>query len=359
MLQSVINDSTLTEIADAINAKAGTTGKMLPSAMAAKIASIPSGGEFYWTKQPWLNDRYTHAWIKITPEMADREFGVCFQYIAQNGATIDWGDGTSEAIAPKTELTGIYRKHAYSADGVYRIDIRGYDSMDDSKNTPFVWSRYGYADQGIRDKLVQVEFGHHFLYGYSDGGMYGTLNYCRNLHYAKFDQSRPSGSFGSFCHMCQSLKEVILPSADGITLGNFNCFRGTQIEELTIPNGFLLGNQPLAYADRLKKVVFEEGTTVVNPIGNCLRMAFALEEIEFPSTLTEIAGTYMLYNAGIAMGVDGLIVRLKSQVPPILNNKNNFTETVVGKYIVPKGCADSYKAATNWSTFAAKIVEED
>lgn len=48
----VLNKSTLTGIANAIRAKGGTTETMLPGEMAAKIASIPSGGEKYdWSKR--------------------------------------------------------------------------------------------------------------------------------------------------------------------------------------------------------------------------------------------------------------------------------------------------------------------
>lgn len=341
----------------AIVTKGGTTAGGLTNAAAA-IAAIPSGGEPYWTKQPWLNDGWTHAWIKITPEMQNLTFGVSFRYISENRFYIDWGDGSVEYVNASVALTSVKRLHTYMASGSYRVDIYGYDSMEDSNYTNFVASVYNNADQYLRDKLVQVEFGHHYLYGYSDSGMYGTLNYCRNLHYAKFDKSRPSGSFGSFCLMCQSLKEVVLPSAGGITIGNVSCFRGTSIEELTIPSGIVLGNQPLAYTDRLKNVTFAEGTTVVNSAGNSLRMASALEYVEFPSTLTEIAGTYMIYNIGVSIAEKGTVIRLKSTTPPTLNNANNFS-TVIGKIIVPRGCADAYKTATNWSSFASKIVEED
>lgn len=48
--KAVVNTSTLNAIAAAINAKAGTTGTMTPSEMAAKISAIPSGGSGSW---PW------------------------------------------------------------------------------------------------------------------------------------------------------------------------------------------------------------------------------------------------------------------------------------------------------------------
>ena len=40
----VVNKSTLTDIADAIREKGGTSAAMLPSAMPAAIEAIPTGG---------------------------------------------------------------------------------------------------------------------------------------------------------------------------------------------------------------------------------------------------------------------------------------------------------------------------
>lgn len=43
--------------------------------------------------------------------------------------------------------------------------------------------------------------------------------------------------------------------------------------------------------------------------------------------------------------------------PPAIQSKT-FTETKLNKIIVPKGCGNTYKTATNWSAFASYIEEE-
>jgi hypothetical protein len=42
--------------------------------------------------------------------------------------------------------------------------------------------------------------------------------------------------------------------------------------------------------------------------------------------------------------------------PPTITT-STFTTSYLNKIIVPKGCADAYKSATNWSNFADYIEE--
>lgn len=55
MANALINNCTLSDIADAIRAKAGTATTMRPDEMPAAIAAIPSGGGSQTFPQLWVN----------------------------------------------------------------------------------------------------------------------------------------------------------------------------------------------------------------------------------------------------------------------------------------------------------------
>lgn len=48
---------------------------------------------------------------------------------------------------------------------------------------------------------------------------------------------------------------------------------------------------------------------------------------------------------------------LLSQTPPAIQSSNIFKSSLTEKIIVPSGCGDAYKAATNWSVYADLIEE--
>lgn len=50
-------------------------------------------------------------------------------------------------------------------------------------------------------------------------------------------------------------------------------------------------------------------------------------------------------------------ITMKSATPPSLGNNAFTNDTKLSTIIVPAGCGEAYKAATNWSKYADKIVE--
>lgn len=84
MSQSVINDSTLTSIADAIRAKGGATGPMLPQEMAGAIDAIPSGGSGGWVKpEDWPDLR------KVMDDDNPTDYGISAAYTHKLGMLFD------------------------------------------------------------------------------------------------------------------------------------------------------------------------------------------------------------------------------------------------------------------------------
>jgi hypothetical protein len=117
----------------------------------------------------------------------------------------------------------------------------------------------------------------------------------------------------------------------------------------TIPSSFCY------QCSNLTAINVPEGITKINrdAFGYCSKLA----DITLPSTLTYV--DYDAFYEGYNASNLGKIIRIKATTPPqlyssssLVYNKNNLS-----KIIVPQGCLDKYKNASNWSTFATKMEE--
>lgn len=75
-----------------------------------------------------------------------------------------------------------------------------------------------------------------------------------------------------------------------------------------------------------------------------------LKYITLPSTLKSISSSSFT-------AVTLLEVVTKAKTPPALSN--GFSISGSGKIVVPKGCLEAYKSATNWSSKADYMVESE
>ena len=109
------------------------------------------------------------------------------------------------------------------------------------------------------------------------------------------------------------------------------------------------------YASNLAAIELPEGITRVERCA--FQYASKLLDITLPSTLTYIGydGFYDAWNTTAASKT----VRVKAKTPPTLHNTDALTYRAnnLNKIIVPKGCLDTYKKASVWSTWASKMEE--
>lgn len=97
-------------------------------------------------------------------------------------------------------------------------------------------------------------------------------------------------------------------------------------------------------------VVFEEENSKLKTLGtNAFSYVYKTIEITIPSSVTLMLSAF--YYCG---GLERVI--MKPTTPPSLQ-VSCFQNTSLKEIIVPQGCAEAYKAATNWSAYADIIVE--
>ena len=178
---------------------------------------------------------------------------------------------------------------------------------------------------------------------------------------------------GSAFYYCPSLASITIP--DGVTsIGGsafYNCY---SIASITIPDGVTsIGGSAFQRCYSLSSITILDGVTSVgvSAFYNCNSLAsitipdgvtsigrsafnncFSLSSITIPDGVTSIGGS-AFNNCFSAAFYDFTACT----TVPTLSNKNAFTNIPADCQIrVPASLVDAWKAATNWSTYANRIV---
>jgi hypothetical protein len=147
---------------------------------------------------------------------------------------------------------------------------------------------------------------------------------------------------------CQSLSSINFPNAttiQGYAFQNCYALKSVSLPRTTGVNGYAFMNCPALASVDLPKLA---------GISNyAFRKCSALTKVDLPQTRS--IGTYSFYECST---LETFILR-KSDTPCTLAAANSFQYTPIasgtGYIYVPSALLDSYKTATNWSTYAAQI----
>lgn len=207
MAQGIINDTTLTAIANAIREKTGETGTLLPSAMPDAIASIQGGGldldgknlSYYAVMQP-SNRAYINELIYANPELHNIS-GLDYAFSRRtNVENISEFEDTVIDIYVTNNCTIGYFGSALSfvggtePDGFYFPKVRLHGVLGSGLNTAFNLQTYMQDyPEGLFD---DVTLGSSYVTGYL--GIPNRLSCLRDLTpYFKLLGTVPSGSSSS------------------------------------------------------------------------------------------------------------------------------------------------------------------
>lgn len=322
------------------------------------------------------DDGKTRLYVDVDTETWD-DFVLNYWQSTRNATTVDWGDGTTPETLNKESY--IEHRHVYASSGSYVITMSvkegatmwpGHDgSMLIAKNE---------ADSGRCAMLRRVEVGARAV-----GTDPQCFRNCSRLESISLPQTTKVYTPRAF-EQCTQLRVLIAADIDEIRQTFYNC---ANLRAIATPKGTTQsGNNAIAstavrqinfdmttayYAQALERVHIKAVNGQVGNFSACR----SLLEVTIPADATTfVAAAFQGDNALRRVTCLGDIASIPAQVfqrcyplrfvdfthctaVPTLANVNAFDQTHAQMEIrVPASLADTWKAATNWSSLADHIV---
>ena len=317
----------LKDIADAIREKRGTSGPISAQNFSTEIAAIEGGGTPTPTPptpdMPVIGDGKTYLYIKIAAE-GRMNVPLYFSQTVANGVTIDWGDGSATQTLSGTG--NVNTTHIYTEIGEYTISLNCSGScklgLGHNSSSYCVMGSNGNNNRVYCNMLQAVEIGR----SVKSIDNYAFYN-CYSLASIVISQGVTSIGNSAFSD-CYSLASIVI--SQGVTSIGYNAFRHCySLASIVIPQGVKsIGSNEFQYCYSLSRIVIPEGVTSIgsNAFSSCYGMAF--------------------YDFSRCTSV------------PTLGGTSVFSSISSDcKIVVPDSLYDTWKAATNWSTHASKMVK--
>ena len=409
VVDSAVLDAGMTLVADAIRAKAGTTDLLAwPDGFKTAVEGIQTGGgttpgapgdiTFYdydgtivtsWTLEELatktaLPDYPSHEgltcqgwnWSLADLKTTNRKINVGAIYITDDGktriyirleegrtspmlgvcpngtVTVDWGDETTPDTLTGTSTTAVKwtPNHAYAAPGEYviRLTVDGtmgfygdlgsggailrYSSSSDNRNAVY------------KNSVQKIEIGN---------GVTSIKQNAFNACYSLISITIPNSitSIGeSIFNTCSSLSSITIPNSV-TSIGNSAFYGCSSLSLITIPNSVTsIGTAAFNGCYSLSPITIPDSVTSI--LQQAFSRCFSLSSITIPDSVTSIASSVFYTCSSVAFYDFSNHTSV-----PTLSNTNAFKNIAVDCQIrVPASLVDTWKAATNWSTYADHIV---
>lgn len=353
MARVTINESTLTDIGDAIRTKTGGSALIDPADMATEIADIPSGATLT-TKNITANGTYNASddnadgyssvivavgdidmsvtadqyKLLVEPYVADHSVTISFLQTVANGCTIDWGDGMSETSG----------SHTYDEFIVYSNNL--YTHI--------------YTDAKPKCITVTANDGIIYLYGakYASGSCIvtppsvapsntpGVAEY-NNYYKGMLRQV----AVGDNIVLNANKSDFVWGTFVGLphVVSNRYFDFGITVIPTQVRNSMILGD-----------VVIPDGVTTILTYA---LIGITCDKMVFPESIRTIEASAFSGSRGIQL-YDFTATRLiDGQFPITLAHTNAFNQISTFQKIMfaTQEIAEAAKAATNWSTYASRI----
>lgn len=422
----------LTDVADAIRQKKGTSALINPQDFSAEIASIQSGGgvveveekdvNFYdydgtrvysYTKEeytalsadptpPSHDDLVSQGWNRSHAQSVLYGAGgdtmhIGALYTTSNGATrlhinidsdyrrtiplywgqttakgvtISWGDGTEETFDGTGNLN---TTHTYDSKGKYVISIKatsGTLTLGDGTEENGVLGKLAVNGRLYPNMLERVDIGG--LTSVSSYAFYGM----KSLKTVTMPNKVTAIGSSAF-YNCSALKAIALLNSNGMIDLGAEAFRGcSDLKLLSLPASVkkiganfaqdcysleFVSLPSMMSTSALPTYCFQACTNLrkisirgISAISSrSLYTCTSLEYIKFGGAVSSIASLSMAYCYGLAV----LDFSDVSSVPSLAATEAFSSLPSDCKIVVPDSLYSSWKSATNWSTYANRMVK--
>lgn len=338
MTRYSIEESTLTNIADAIREKTDSADDILVSEMANKIKSIgnndSTNSDYDWI----ISDGNTHIWISLAEGRTNPMLGLCLK----GTVTVDWGDGSTPDTLVGTSISTVQwtPNHQYNNADDYMItlivdgDIRFF-GVDETNEYSYILRHASTADGRNRaylNAVKKIELGQ----GKITIGDNAFL-YCTGLTDIYIPNSITAIGECAFCD-CNRLKNIRLhDNITSIEGGAFAYCYG--LTDVIIPDSVVSFDSDSIFSGcyGLKHVTLPKNMTKID--GDAFYNCYNLTDIIIPDKVAGVLGVnafhgcYNLTNITIPSGVITLGANS-------FNNCRNLTSITI-----PEGVVNIYGSA--------------
>ena len=249
-----------------------------------------------------------HIWIHIDPDTpANRlTFPLYFGQSVANGVVVDWGDGSATETFAGTSAT--VHNHTYATGGDYEI------TLEVTNGTLNLTGTSGSSGDAIY-------------------GLKATLNAYNRSRIRRVHIGDSVTGIGQYCFWnCYSLKKV---SGFGnvTSIGTYAFYYCYALTNITIPNG------------------------VTSIESSAFYYCCALTSVTIPDSVTSIGSSAFTYCCGMSE------YHILPTTPPTLSSTSAFSNipsdcVIYVPYSEDHSILEAYKTATNWSTYANYMQEE-
>lgn len=302
----------------------------------------PSGGE------EWIGDGNTHIWVSLSEGRTSLGLGVY-----PNGTvTVDWGDGSTPDVLTGTGSLKRTPVHNYASAGDYVITLTvdgtlaikgaGGNSYSYLVNTTGIGAQL--IDCCALNSIKKIELGG----GVSNLGEY-ALGECRSLKRVRISNGVTNIGERAF-YGCSALEAISVPNSVA-TIGKSAFYECSSLEEINLPDGITDIGSYMCYAcHALKSINIPNGVITIG--NNAFHICRAVSKVSISKNVTSIAAS-----AFASMYSCAWYDFTQHTAVPTLAHTSAFTGIPADCEIrVPAALVDEWKAATNWATYADKIV---
>ena len=310
------------------------------------ISGIETGGGSESPNMPVIGDGKTYLYIKIA-EKGRMDVPLYFSQTVANGVTIDWGDGSATQTLSGTGNRNI--THTYADKGEYVISLNPADGcvlrLGHSSTSYCVMGSIGSSGRVYCNMLQAVEIGKNVT-----GIDWGTFYYCHSLSSVVIPDSVTFISNNAF-YYCYSLTSIDIP--DTVTNIGGSAFRYCySLASVVIPDTITFIDEGAFYnCSSLASVVIPDSVTSIG--GSAFYGCCSIASMVILGNVTSIGNSAFSGCSGMAY----YDFRQCTSVPTLSGTSVFSSIPSDCKIVVPDGLYDSWKAATNWSTYASKIIK--
>ena len=296
------------------------------------------------------DDGKTRIYIRLEEGRTSPMLGVC-----PNGTvTVDWGDETTPDTLTGTSTTAVKwtPNHAYAAPGEYVIKLTVDGTMgfysDFSSSMGSAILRYSSSDDNrnrvYQNSVQKIEIGNGVT-----SIKQNAFNACYSLISITIPNSITSIEESTF-NTCSSLSSITIPNSV-TSIGNSAFYSCSSLSSITIPNSVTsIGASAFNGCYSLSPITIPNSVTSI--LQQAFSRCFSLSSITIPDSVTSIASSVFYTCSSVAFYDFSNHTSV-----PTLSNTNAFKNIAVDCQIrVPASLVDTWKAATNWSTYADHIV---